>query len=190
VLQKIDDVKFISELIDELIATYKINPKKVYVTGHSNGGMMSYRLACQLADKIAAVAPNGCTMMVAQDCVPSRPVPVLHMHSVLDENVPYIGGPGSGPTTVKFSPVDSVLNVWSLSNGCAIQEQVLQDNEEYRLARWSDCDNDVIIDYYLTQDGGHAWPGGLKGSENGDTPSTVIEANDLLWDFFQQHQLP
>jgi polyhydroxybutyrate depolymerase len=83
-----------------------------------------------------------------------------------------------------------VLNVWSLINGCTINEQVLHDDEEYRHARWSDCDNDVVIDYYLTQDGGHAWPGGLKGSKSGDTPSTVIEANDLLWDFFQQHELP
>jgi polyhydroxybutyrate depolymerase len=189
-LNNIDDVAFISELIDELVATYRINPKQVYATGHSNGGMMSHRLACQLSNKIAAIAPNGCTMVVAQDCVPSRPVPVLHMHSSLDENVPYTGGKGSGPTNVYFAPVDSVLNVWSLNNECAVQQAVLINNDEFRHARWSDCDNSAIIDYYLTKDGGHAWPGGLKGSEGGDTPSTVIDANDLLWDFFQQHELP
>jgi polyhydroxybutyrate depolymerase len=190
VLQNINDVKFISELIDELIATYNINPKRVYVTGHSNGGMMSYRLACQLSGKIAAVAPNGCSMVVAQDCAPSRSVPILHMHSILDENVPYTGGQGSGPTNVYFPAVDSVLNVWSLNDNCLVKEEVLLDNDDYRHARWSDCDNDATIEYYLTKDGGHAWPGGLKGSESGDTPSTVISANDLLWDFFQQHELP
>lgn len=186
----IDDVEFISQLIDRLVATYKIDPKKVFATGHSNGGMLSYRLACELADKIAAVAPNGCTMVVTEPCTPTRPVPVLHMHSELDTNVPYTGGVGTGPTKVYFPPLDSVLNVWSLISNCATAPQVLVDNSDYKHTEWSDCDNGVTITYYLTKDGGHGWPGGLPGGPNSDTPSTVIKANDLLWDFFQQYQLP
>ena len=187
----IDDVNFISKLIDKLLATYKINAKKVYATGHSNGGMLSYRLSCELSAKIAAIAPNSSTMLVKQPCIPSRAVPVLHMHSVLDTNVPYQGGVGSGFTGAYCPPLDSVLNAWSLSDKCKTTAKVIVNTSSYTLTKWSDCTNNVTIQWYLTQDGGHAWPGGLPGGgANADTPSTAINANDLLWDFFQQYQLP
>jgi polyhydroxybutyrate depolymerase len=188
---KIDDVKFITLLIDKLLANYKINAKKVYATGHSNGGMLAYRLACEIANKIAAIAPNGCTMVTAT-CNPSRPVPILHMHSALDTKVPAVGGAGSGVGTIgiNFTPVLDVLNFWSTKNTCLTTAQVLVNNSSYKLTKWSNCNVSSTIQYYLTTDGGHAWPGGLQGSAIGDTPSKVISANDLLWDFFQQYQLP
>jgi len=186
----INDVKFISELIDKLVATYNINPKKVYATGHSNGGMLSYRLACELSNKIAAIAPNASTMVITQPCAASRPVSVLHMHSILDNNVPYKGGVGSGFSNHYNPPIDSVLKGWQLKNQCAQPARVITDNSNYTFTKWYDCLNNVNIYYYLMKDGGHSWPGGLPGSLVGDTPSTVINANDLLWEFFQQHQLP
>jgi polyhydroxybutyrate depolymerase len=191
VAQNINDVKFISLLIDKLAATYKIDAKKVYATGHSNGGMLSYRLACELSNKIAAIAPNGCTM-VAPSCNPVRAVPVLHMHSVLDQNVPYQGGlvNGTGTQGVYMPPLDSVMNVWSLKNTCSNIAQVVVNDNKYKLTKWTNCSGNVTVQYYLTKDGGHGWPGGLPGGPNSDTPSTVINANDLLWDFFQQYQLP
>jgi polyhydroxybutyrate depolymerase len=186
----INDVKFITTLIDKLVADYKINAKKVYATGHSNGGMMSYRLACEASNKIAAIAPNGCTMVVTQPCNPARAVPVLHMHSVLDEHIPYTGGTGNGISGVYAPPLDSVFNVWSSKNTCTTTAQVVINNSSYKFTRWTNCSNNTAIHYYLTQDGGHAWPGGLPGSGNGDTPSQAINANNLLWDFFKQYQLP
>jgi polyhydroxybutyrate depolymerase len=186
--ENIDDVKFIGLLIDDLVGRYKINSKKVYATGHSNGGMLSYRLACETPGKIAAIAVSGCSMVVKQPCNPSRPVPVLHMHSVQDDRVLYTGGVGI--TGVYFPPIDSVMNVWSAINVCNNKAQVLVNNKDYTFTQWSNCNDDATIQYYLTQDGGHAWPGGLPGSSNGDTPSTVISANDLLWEFFQQHPMP
>jgi len=187
----INDVTFISRLIDELISKYDINPKKVYATGHSNGGMMAYRLACELSEKIAAIAPNGCTM-VTSTCNPIRAVPVLHMHSELDTDIPFEGGSGSGLGTagIQLASIDSVLNFWSLNNNCANVAEVIVDNSDYKLSKWTNCNENVAIEYYLTQDGGHGWPGGLRGSAIGDNPSTVINANDLLWEFFQQYQLP
>lgn len=186
----IDDVHFISQLIDKLVSTYKINPKKVYATGHSNGGMLAYRLACETPTKIAAIAPNGCTMVVKQPCQPSRAVPVLHMHSAQDANVPYKGGKGSGFSNTYYPPLDSILQAWSLVNACATPAQVVVNNDKYTLTKWSGCTDNVTIQYYLTKDGGHAWPGGLPGGPTGDMPSVVINANDLLWTFFQQYQLP
>lgn len=190
VTNNINDVGFISQLIDKLLAAYKINPKKVYATGHSNGGMLAYRLACEIPGKIAAIAPNATTLVVTQPCNPGRPMPVLHMHSMLDTNVPYKGGKGTGPTNVYFPPTDSVLNVFSLKDACSNPAQVIDNNSNYIFRKWTGCSNNVTIQYYLTRDGGHAWPGGLPGSANGDTPSTAISANNLLWDFFQQYQLP
>lgn len=185
----IDDAAFISRLADKLILQYKINPRKLYATGHSNGGMMAYRLACTLSNKIAAIAVNACSMVVTQPCSPLRPVPVLHMHAAPDTHVPYQGGKGTGFSNAYFPPVDSVLNVWSAINGCAaLTEIVSEDN--YTFTQWKGCDNNVTVQYYLTQDGGHAWPGGLPGRAGSDEPSTAINANDLLWDFFQQCQLP
>ncbi len=188
----IDDVAFISKLIDRLVLTYKINPKKIYVTGHSNGGMMAYRLACELSNKIAAITPNASTMVVDQPCSPSRAMPILHMHSVLDTKVPYKGGTGTGAGTegVYLPSINSVLKTWSKKNNCNALAQVITNNSGYKLTRWSNCSSNAIIDYYLTKDGGHGWPGGLPGGPNSDTPSTAINANDLLWNFFQQHQLP
>ena len=188
----INDVKFISQLIDKLVANYKINPKKVYATGHSNGGMMAYRLACELSNKIAAIAPNSSTMVVTLPCNPSRGVPILHMHSVNDTRVPYNGGMGSGAGTANLwlPSIDSVLNVWSVKSSCANPAQIITNNSSYKLTQWSGCNNNIGIQYYLTQDGGHGWPGGTPGGPFSDPPSTVINANDLLWQFFQQHQLP
>ncbi len=190
VTNNIDDVKFITQLINKLVTAYKINPKKVYATGHSNGGMMAYRLACEVADKIAAIAPNASTMVVTQPCNPSRAVPILHMHSVLDEHIPYAGGRGNGISGVYAPPLDSVFNVWSSKNACVTKAQIAVNNSSYTFTRWVGCNNNTVIHYYLTKDGGHAWPGGLPGSLNGDTPSKVINANDLLWEFFKQYQLP
>ena len=188
----IDDVNFIRQLIDKLISSYKINPKKVYATGHSNGGMMSYRLACELSNKIAAIAPNGCTMVVTQACNPTHPMPILQMQSELDTKVPYKGGSGSGVGTsgIIFPSMDFVLESWALKNICKTPTKTVTVNSNYTFTKWSNCGNNTTIQYYLTKDGGHAWPGGEAGSVIGDTPSTVINANDLLWDFFQQYQLP
>ncbi|MBC7850426.1 MAG: phospholipase [Chitinophagaceae bacterium] len=190
VQQNINDVKFVSMLIDKLTTSFKINSKKVYATGHSNGGMLSYRLACELSNKIAAIAPNGCTMVVTQPCSALRAVSVLHMHSVNDSRVPYTGGEGAGVVDAYLPPLDSVLNVWSLKNSCNVQAQVLTNNAQFLHSKWSDCNQNTSIEYYLTQDGGHGWPGGLPGGANSDIPSTYINANDLLWAFFQKYQLP
>ncbi len=190
VTNNVNDVKFISQLIDQLVANYKINPKKVYATGHSNGGMLSYRLACELSNKIAAIAPNASTMVVTSPCNPARRVPILHMHSKLDQNIPYTGGYGSGISGVYAPPLDSVFTVWSTINTCPPALQVTTTTTGYTLKRWLLCANSTTIHYYLTNDGGHSWPSGLPGSAGADTPSTAINANDLLWDFFKQFQLP
>ena len=183
----IDDVKFISRLIDQLIADYKIDPKRIYASGHSNGGMLCYRLACELSTKIAAIAVNSCSMVTTQPCHPARPMPILHIHSKLDKRVPYVGGPGI--TGIDYLPLEEVFNLWAAIDHCAQPAQVVA-NDGYTLKKWTSDTHNASIVYYLTNDGGHGWPGGMRGGPISDTPSTAINANDLLWDFFRQYQLP
>jgi len=180
----IDDVNFIRQLIAKLLTHFNISPKKVYLTGHSNGGMLSYRLACEMSSQIAAIAVSSCSMVT--ECDPANPVPVLHMHSKRDTQVPYQGG--TGITNVYFPPVESVIDTWSSFNGCGSATRT--QGNLYTLTEWKSCLGNASVQWYLTEDGGHAWPGGLPGSAIGDKPSTAINANDLLWDFFKAHPIP
>ncbi len=183
----IDDVGFLSALIDTLIANYSIDTNRVYATGMSNGAFMSYRLACEKSNKIAAIAPVAGTMNV-NVCNPLCGVPVIHFHSYHDHNVPYQGGVGTGVSNHYNPPLDSVLHVWSGFNRCAFQNDTVHHDTDYTHITWTGCDCGHALHLYLTQDGGHSWPGGLA-TAIGDPGSTVIHANDLMWGFFQQHSL-
>lgn len=185
--KNIDDVGFLSALIDTLTATYSIDTDRIYATGMSNGAFMSYRLACERSNKIAAIAPVAGSMNVSA-CSPIRGVPVIHFHSYLDTNVPYQGGIGSGASGHYNPPIDSVLNVWADYSNCLIKNDTTYNGTDYTHVAWhgSDCNNEVHL--YITQDGGHSWPGG-NATVTGDPASTAINANDLMWTFFEQHQL-
>ena len=184
----IDDAGFINALLDTLINQYSIDKKRIYATGMSNGGFMSYRLACELSDRIAAIAPVAASMSLT-NCNPTRAVPIIHFHSYLDQNVPYEGGIGTGISNHYNPPVDSVLNGWANSNGCTIANDTIVHSDEYDLIKWGACNCEVEIDCYVTHDGGHSWPGG-NHSLTGDSVSIFINATDLMWSFFQQYSLP
>ena len=187
--KNIDDIKYISLLIDELLKKYpKLNPKKVYATGMSNGAMLSYRLACELSHKIAAIAPVAGTLATTQPCQPSRPVPILHIHSKLDAKVPYSGG--TGIFGYYFPPVEDGLNTWLKNDGCNAVTKTVTTFDKYTLTKWANCNNNSTIEFYFTNDGGHSWPGGLHSRAAADEPSTAINANDVIWAFFQKYQLP
>lgn len=185
----IDDVKFVRLMIESLLSRYKIDPRRIYATGHSNGAIMAYRLACELPERIAAIAPNAGELMLA-DCAPARPVPILHMHSKLDTNVPYLGGVGTGISGVTFPSLETTMTRWVAINRCATPSTKVVVASAYLREYWGGCEAGSALEYYLTDDGGHAWPGGEPGSRMGDTPSKVINANDLLLAFFGAHSLP
>jgi polyhydroxybutyrate depolymerase len=189
VTNNVDDVAFVRALITDLISRHRLDPRRVYATGHSNGGIMSYRLACELSDRIAAVAPNAGPLMVAS-CTPARPVPVLHMHSKLDTNVPVAGGFGSGIAGVGFPSVASSVARAAAANGCAATATVLSTSALLTRSTWAPCRGGAAVELILTEDGGHSWPGGTAGTVTGDPPSAAINGNDELWAFFQRYTLP
>lgn len=181
------DVEFIDRLIDSLDAQYNIDTTRIYATGMSNGAFMSYRLACELSHRIAAIAPVAGSMNVSS-CVPSRPVPIIHFHSYQDMNVPYQGGVGSGASSHWNPPTDSVLTVWSGFNSCSTTHDTIHDSTDYLHVKWDNCSCGTEMEWYMTHDGGHSWPGG-NTTGLGDPASTTINANNLMWSFFQQHSL-
>lgn len=183
----IDDVSFISQLIDKMTSNYHIDPKRVYVTGMSNGGMLTYRLAAELPHKIAAIAPVSASMVYSPPASQSRPVPILELHSVWDKIVPYNGG--TNDFGYYFPSIDSVLNVWALRNNCLPDAKVVVNDARFKQLNWTNEKGDVLIEHYVTQDGGHAWPGGKQARDKADVPSQVINANDLIWAFFERFKL-
>jgi polyhydroxybutyrate depolymerase len=111
----VDDVAYLGGLIDEALAERPIDPDRIYVMGHSNGGFMSYRLACDLADKVTAIAVlAGADAPAAEDCTPSRPVSVLHLHGTADPLITYDGG----QITAAFPGALESVTRWAERDGC------------------------------------------------------------------------
>jgi polyhydroxybutyrate depolymerase len=186
-----DDVGFVSKLIDLLSTTYRIDEKRIYATGHSNGAMMCYRLSNELSGKIAAIAPNAGNMQVESAYTPSRNVPVLNIISKLDESVRYAGGFSSGISGHYNPPTDSCLNVVAARAGCEVAKELKETFPLYTIYSWNTCNEDTFeVLLYLLEDGGHSWPGGNKGYANADEPSEAFDNNDVIWEFLKKYSLP
>lgn len=182
--EDVDDVQFFHDLLDDLSAEFNINPARVYATGMSNGAMMSYRLALEASDLLAAIAPVAGA--VGLDSAPSMPVPVVAFHGFLEERVPFWGGIGTGFSgTDFFSQVDSIGPFFD-ANQCDLlssTKEVIGNAVHYFLPSLTGHD----ISYWLLQDGGHSWPGSFHPTEpvNND-----IDASEVMLDFFDAHVQP
>jgi len=183
--QDIDDVGFIDQLLDELIDQFSIDESRIFITGISNGGYMSYRLACELSDGIAAIAPVAASISI-NDCQMSEPIPAIHLHSYEDKNVRYQGGFGEGLADHYSPPLDSLFDIWSNQLNCQTVNDTLNHDDAFTHVVWKDCDCETEIQYYISTDGGHSWPGG-NATPLGDPASAFINANDLMWSFFENN---
>jgi polyhydroxybutyrate depolymerase len=114
----VDDVAFLSAVLDEVEAQLSVDPTRIYMIGHSNGGFMAYRMACELADRIAAVASlAGATWLDPQSCSPSEPVHILQIHGTLDSTILYDGGLLQG---VPYPGAVETTEMWATDNGCSL----------------------------------------------------------------------
>lgn len=183
----INDVKFISTLIDSISRRFRINRKKVYVTGMSNGGMMAYRLASELPHQIAAIGVVSGTMVAEKNPGREGTVPVIHIHAVPDTKVPFNGGIGIGE--VHFPPAMEGIQYWVNRNNCQ-NDPIVENHQGYQLKSWLSQDGRPSIQLYLTEDGGHAWPSTERQGRWGDMPSTALNATGLIWDFLNAFSRP
>ncbi|HXH20399.1 MAG TPA: PHB depolymerase family esterase [Dehalococcoidia bacterium] len=185
--QSVDDVAFIAALIDHLSARYRIDPNRVFATGHSNGGIMAFRLACELADRVAAVAPVAASLEV-DSCSPSRPVAVLAIHGDADLNHPLEGG--AGPNSIAGVPFNSLAaSMESLrrANGCSATPEVRREGA-ITTTTWKNCREGGHTEQKVIAGASHAWPGGdPRTAGPGGTPSPVLDATTAIWAFFAEH---
>jgi polyhydroxybutyrate depolymerase len=205
----VDDVTYVNAVLDDLAARDTVDAARVYSSGFSNGGMMSHRLACVMADRIAGIAAVGGASgqfdrggNSLYSCMPTRPIPILHVHAMNDRNYPYAGGFGAGLSNTDFYPVDATISDWITRNNVTTQGSVEQVTPTTRCTRYAtradalrpsaavtlckvdppdvyDAANSIVFG------GGHSWPGGNRSvSASGDSPVHDFDANSYLWTFF------
>jgi polyhydroxybutyrate depolymerase len=203
---KVDDIRYFTDLIDTLEHDFTIDPARIYVTGLSNGGAMSQRLACEMSDRIAAIAPiaGGNQYAALDSCSTVRPMPVLEMHGTADRCWPLDGG---RQTCVAVTPpsdrgafvsISSTVASWANLNGCQstpIVENLPDvdptDGTTVTRISYQGCSRGGDVVFLRVNGGGHTWPGGsnvLPGAVAGKV-SREFNASKVMWEFFKAHPM-
>ncbi len=199
----IDHVRVIRAMVEDAEETIDVDRSRVYAEGHSNGGMMAYRLACEAADMFAAIAPVSSFMMnrdldatpeqMVYACSPSRAVPVLHIHGLADTCAPFDGGPTTGPAGGTRPPVSDSIDFWVANNRCLLPPLLpTYTNGGARCVAHTGCLGGAQVQLCTIEDAGHVWPGtgnNPTGSICGGKGVTSLNANERIWDFFASHSL-
>lgn len=193
--RNVDDVGFTRALLDDLAKALPVDEKRVFATGMSNGAIISYRLASELSDRIAAIAPVG-GPMGTETCLPKRPVPVMHFHGTDDAYAPFKGGKGDKSLTqTNFYSVEHSLNAWIKANGCDLQPVVTElpdktdDGTHVTRKVWPNGRDGSEVILLEIHGGGHTWPGRESRARFLGTVTKDISANELMWEFFQRHPM-
>lgn len=184
----VDDVGFLSALMDTISNHYFVDQQRLYSTGASNGGFMSYKLACNLNNRIAAVASVAGTLTTADlmNCYPTRPVPVMHIHGTADGTVPYNGNGF-------FLSVPTILTHWIDFNHCETTAVVTQlpdvntnDGCTAEHYLYGGGDAGSTVEHYKIIGGGHSWPG---ASININVTNMDFSASAVIWQFLRKYNL-
>jgi polyhydroxybutyrate depolymerase len=187
-----DDVKFLRELIDTISAHYNVNANRVYSCGMSNGGYMSYTLACELSTKIAAIASVAGTMSLNtyNTCNPARKMPVMHIHGTTDPTVNYATGAANSVG------VEQTLNYWRDTNQCssvidttALPNTSTTDNSTVQLIVNSHCAPFKEVRFYKIANGGHTWPSAFIDVPTYGNTNRDFNASQEIWNFFNRFSL-
>jgi len=186
----VDDVGFVRAIITDLQSIAAIDTHRIYATGLSNGGIMSYRLACEASDLIAAIGPVAGTQNIAP-CEPEEPVSVIHFHGTNDTHLPYEGGVGSDSLTgVSYASVQDSIQFWLDYNQCPSTSES-EDFADIHSIAYTHCASGSAVALYTIVGGGHAWPGSNGPAWiGGDHPTMTINATSIMWEFFAAHPKP
>jgi polyhydroxybutyrate depolymerase len=178
----IDDIDFINTIIEFVSNKYNINTKRIYSTGMSNGGFMSYHLACNLSSKIAAIASvtGSMSKQTLESCNPNHPTSILQIHGTVDGSVPF-----NGNSAIGMESIDDVMNYWKLYNAC--NSEPLIKVEDYFILGFAvehqtfqNCINDVQVELYKVEGMWHTWPSEERFG---------ISATELVWDFINTYDI-
>ena len=189
-----DDVKYVGALLDDLATVAKVDPQRVYATGMSNGGMMCYRLAAEMSDRIAAIAPVAGTVTL-DESKPKRLVPVMHFHGKADNIVPYDGLGNNAPKFLPFKSVQESIAIWCKINGCPDEPTITEfpdkedDGTKVIKKQYGPGKDDAEVVLIEIEGGGHTWPGQQSPIAFLGNSTLDVSANDLMWEFFSKHPM-
>ena len=191
--KKIDDVGFLNAMLDDMGTRLRMDPRRIYVTGFSNGASMAFRAGRELAARLAAIAPVSGSDWLDQPA-PARPIPLLYITGTKDPLNPIDGGPifiGDKPAGIK-PPVRTFIKKWVQMLGCAPEPQVIYDQDGVRGTAYTACHDHAEVEFYTVAGMGHFWPGGTSHLPERiiGKSSDAINATDLIWQFFLRHPLP
>jgi polyhydroxybutyrate depolymerase len=165
-------------MLDVIEAHYAVDPARIYVTGHSNGAFMTYRVGYELACRVAAIAPHSGQMAYERATPPACAVSVLHLHATDDPGVLYDGHTSNDPNYISYLSVETILGRWSGYFGCSASPETVRANADYTVLHWP-CPRDTpAIELYRTNRGNHNW---LTPDNSG------LAATDTMWEFFRTH---
>jgi polyhydroxybutyrate depolymerase len=182
---KADDIGFTEAMIDTLSSNYNIDSDRVYSCGYSNGGYFSYELACQLSERIAAIASVAGTMSTKTyaACNASHPTPVLSIHGTADGTVSYYGG-----DPIRSESQSRVNEYWAAHNHISDPPLVSSlpdinpsDGSTVELSLYEDEDACAAVAHYKVIGGGHDWPGAWGNRD--------INASRIIWEFVSKYNL-
>jgi polyhydroxybutyrate depolymerase len=187
-----DDVRFIGEVLDDVGAVLTVDEKRIYACGMSNGAMMCYRLAAEMSDRIAAIAPVAGTVAI-EESKPKRPVPVIHFHGTKDQLVPFQGSKERLTALMKLKDVNESVMTWVKLNGCdeaPTTETISEDGDEIKATckTYGGGKGGAEVVLIVLEEGGHTWPG-QKPPVGFIGKSAKVSANDLIWAFFEKHPM-
>lgn len=186
--KQVDDVAFLRAVVADVEKIQKVNPKRIYATGISNGGMMAYRLACEASDVFAAIGPVSAIQDVTE-CKPAQYVSVIHFHGTDDENVPLNGGVGKKALDEEGKrgrpPVQDSIDFWVKQDQCDVT--VTSKQPDLDVTNYGGCVDGTDVIFYKVLGGGHAWPGGDQILKMLDKPNPNVDATDVIWRFFKGH---
>lgn len=193
VSQKVDDVAFARAMLDDIGSVVSIDQDRVYATGISNGGQMAYRLAAEMSDRMAAIAPVAGSLEVPVGHL-ARPVSVMHFHGTADEHLPFNGGRGRRSITgVAFQSVAHSIGTWVRADGCRSTPDVTampdraDDGTTVERQSYPGCHDGSEVVLFVIHGGGHTWPGHPVAELLLGVTTMDISATDLMWDFFARH---
>lgn len=169
------DIRFLDQVITDVIATRSIDTSRVYAVGVSAGAIMAYRLGCDLAGRLAGVGAVA-GAMVLDDCQPSRPLSVIAIHGTADGIVPYQGGRIAGGATQPAPPATAVIERWSSLVGCPSTDGA-QVRGTVTTSTWTGCAEGTKVGLVTVEGGGHNWFLPVYGPPNGalDATKTLVE---------------
>jgi polyhydroxybutyrate depolymerase len=177
------DVDFFNKMLDRLESQCPIDTSRIYIIGSSSGGFMTYRVACDMASRVAAAASIAGSMWW-NDCAPGRPIPILEMHGTADVNVPYDGGRSTYHNGMHLPSVTTVIQQWVGLDGCT-GNPVTSRSGITQITLWNHCQGGAVVQLDTIVGAHHTWFGSTFDPVPGEP-----DANKAIWTFLKQFQLP